>query len=108
MVAIKDMEMPSCCYECDLHNYHNCDLTSDDIEKHLDDGKNPNCPLVEVEERKAGKWEEVWESQRDEFTGEYDEWREHKCSVCGFQEFDADRFKYCPCCGAEMRGSENE
>lgn len=59
-----------------------------------------------LEERKVGKWEEVWESQRDEYTGEYDEWREHKCSVCGFQEFDADRFKYCPNCGAEMRGNE--
>lgn len=56
---------------------------------------------------KVGKWIEVWESQRDEFTGEYDEWREHKCLVCGFQEYDADRFKYCPYCGAEMRGSEN-
>lgn len=58
--------------------------------------------------RKVGKWEEVWESQRDEYTGEHDEWIEHKCSVCGFQEFDADRFKYCPNCGAEMKGSENE
>ncbi len=56
---------------------------------------------------KVGKWIEVWESQRNEYTGEYDEWEEHKCSVCGFQELDADRFKYCPNCGAEMRGSEN-
>lgn len=41
--------------------------------------------------RKEGKWIEVW-----------DEWREHRCSVCGFQELDADRFNYCPNCGAEM------
>jgi rubrerythrin len=52
--------------------------------------------------RKEGKWIEVWESQRDKFTGECDEWREHRCSVCGFQELDADRFNYCPNCGAEM------
>ena len=57
---------------------------------------------------KVGKWIEVWEGRRDEYTGEYDEWREYKCSVCGFQEFDADRFKYCPNCSAEMRGSEKE
>ena len=51
---------------------------------------------------KVGKWIEVWESQRDEFSGEYDEWREHKCSICDFQELDADRFNYCPNCGAKM------
>ena len=62
-------------------------------------------PLDE-EVRKAGKWIEVWESQRDEFSGEYDEWREHKCSICDFQEMDADRFNFCPNCGAEMEGEE--
>lgn len=60
----------------------------------------------EIEERKQGKWIEVWESERDEFSGEYDEWREHKCSICDFQEMDADRFNFCPNCGAEMRGNE--
>lgn len=64
-------------------------------------------PLDE-EVRKEGKWIEVWESQRDEFSGEYDEWREHKCSICDFQEMDADRFNFCPNCGADMRGDENE
>ena len=48
MVGIKDFTMPSSCYECDLHNYHNCDLTNDDIEKYLDDSRHPNCPLVEI------------------------------------------------------------
>ena len=57
--------------------------------------------------RKVGKWIEVWESQRDDFSGEYDEWREHKCSICGFQELDADRFNFCPNCGAEMKGDSN-
>lgn len=61
-----------------------------------------------VEERKVGKWIEVWESQRDEFSGEYDEWREHKCSICDFQEMDAARFNFCPNCGAEMVCAENE
>lgn len=65
-----------------------------------------NMPPV-TPTRKIGKWIEVWESERDEFSGEYDEWREHKCSECNFQELDADRYKYCPNCGAEMRGSEN-
>ena len=65
-----------------------------------------NMPPV-TPTHKVGKWIEVWEGRRDEYTGEYDEWREHKCSVCGFQEFDIDRFKYCPNCAAEMRGSEN-
>lgn len=60
----------------------------------------------EIEERKQGKWIEVWESERDEFSGEYYEWRKHKCSICDFQEMDADSFNFCPNCGAEMRGNE--
>lgn len=52
MVAIKDMkEIPKNCYEeCDLHNYHNCDLTGENIELYVDDSRHPNCPLIEIEQ----------------------------------------------------------
>lgn len=101
MVAIKDFGMPSCCYECDLHNYHNCDLTNDDIEKHLDDGKHPNCPLVEIEERKVGKWIDD--------CGFIDKsYRKYECFNCGESVYEKPYqikyHKYCLHCGAEMRG----
>lgn len=114
MVAIKDFGMPSCCMNCEMQidglpaGYY-CAISEEELnDNYTLEHKHPNCPLVEIEERKIGEWIEVWESQRDEFSGEYDEWREHKCSICDFQEMDADRFKYCPKCGAEMRGAEND
>jgi hypothetical protein len=116
MVAIKDFGMPSCCENCNINKFDylgsqgtahwNCAITENECEDY-ENKRNSDCPLVETEERKIGKWIEVWESQRDEFSGEYDEWREHKCSICDFQEMDADRFNFCPNCGADMRGNEN-
>lgn len=103
MVAIKDMEMPKSCMSCPKK--HGCNIGC--FNGWLEDRRASDCPLVEIEERNVGKWIEVWESQRDEFSGEYDEWREHKCSICDFQEMDAARFNFCPNCGAEMVGAEN-
>lgn len=105
MVAIKDMEMPNSCYECDLHNYHNCDLTNDDIEKHLDDSKHPNCPLVEIEERKVGEW--IYDKA-------IENWRCSVCNktpktmgFCGTADFMEKEFAFCNHCGTKMRGAEN-
>lgn len=119
MVAIKGLKMPIECKKCRLMGTDGNpkDLFSPMMciaiwavtheTKHCVGGKmRDDCPLVEIEERKVGKWIEVWESQRDEFSGEYDEWREHKCSICDFQEMDAARFNFCPNCGAEMEGEE--
>ena len=60
--------------------------------------------------REHGEWLEEWESRQD-INGEYDEWVEYKCSKCGFQDINIDscsikRYKFCPCCGAEMEGSK--
>ena len=52
MVGIKDFEMPYNCYDCDLHNYHECDLTSESIEEDYcwnGDSREKHCPLREVE-----------------------------------------------------------
>lgn len=51
MVAIKDFGMPKNCYECDLHNYHFCDLTGNLVEQNIDDCTTAaDCPLVEIKE----------------------------------------------------------
>ena len=52
MTIIKNYEMPSNCYMCDLHNYHECDLTGESIEDDYcwnGDSREKHCPLREVE-----------------------------------------------------------
>ena len=52
MVTIKNYRMPHNCYDCDLHNYHECDLTSEQIEDDYcwnGDSREKHCSLREVE-----------------------------------------------------------
>lgn len=113
MIAIKDMEMPSCCGECNLTcckgydepwNYC-CSITLTNI--NLDNTERPSdCPLVEIEERKVGKW------IKEEDTLEWDG-HSYQCSICGrsihldTEVEGLEDYPYCHC-GAEMEGSENE
>ena len=51
MTIINNYEMPSNCYMCDLHNYHECDLTGESIEEDYcwnGDKREKHCPLREV------------------------------------------------------------
>ena len=44
--------MPHNCYDCDLHNYHECDLTTESIEEDYcwnGDSREKHCPLREVQ-----------------------------------------------------------
>lgn len=117
MVAIKDMEMPKDCKKCLLMGIDGKDIlspmmciaiwaTKHEI-KHCVEGIILNdCPLVEIEERKVGKWIYDKASQN---------WR---CSECnetpktlgyvGTADFMAEHFRFCNHCGADMRGSEND
>lgn len=52
MIIIKNYSMPHNCYDCDLHNYHECDPTSESIEQDYcwnGDSREKHCPLREVE-----------------------------------------------------------
>lgn len=52
MVEIKNFEMPHNCYDCDLHNYFECDITNESIEEDYcwnGDSREKHCPLREVE-----------------------------------------------------------
>ena len=52
MTIIKNYRMPHNCYDCDLHNYHECDLTGESIEEDYcwnGDSREKHCPLREVE-----------------------------------------------------------
>ena len=105
MVGV-DMEMPKNCVECnhmDLQQAINCQLIYSGC---ANCGRHPNCPLVDIEERKVGKWIYDKTSQN---------WR---CSECnktpktlgyvGTADFMKKEFVFCNHCGAEMVGAEND
>ena len=101
MVAIKGMIMPRCCGNCALVRYHDAigysckskgvEILQDEVlHKRADD-----CPLVEIEERKVGKW-----VKKSQYGNDY-------CSECDYEHCGYGYPKYCPNCGTKMRGSEN-
>ena len=52
MTIIKNYSMPHNCYDCDLHNYHECDLTGESIEEDYcwnGNSREKHCPLREIE-----------------------------------------------------------
>lgn len=68
MVEIKNFEMPHNCYDCDLHNYHECDITNESIEEDYcwnGDSREKHCPLREVEV--ISKLEDIYEELRQEY-----------------------------------------
>ncbi len=109
MIAVKDMEMPSCCEVCD---FRKSDLYSgevycskaagDNIILHEDE-KLDNCPLVEIEERRVGKW--IRKPIRNEQGGCVG--AKMICSRCNKDNRHDEYMDYCPHCSAEMRGVEN-
>ena len=104
MVAIKDMEMPRSCKECkdkriDHITFELCLRTGRNVVD-CRDYRHCDCPLVEIEERKHGKWEQ------DKLFGEC----AYVCSFCHtiWTSSEIQNMHYCPTCGAIMRGAENE
>lgn len=62
MTIIKDYGMPHNCYDCDLHNYHECDLTAESIEEDYcwnGDSREKHCPLREVEAIPKAQYDEL-------------------------------------------------
>lgn len=106
MVAIKDFGIPSCCVNCDMCTSDNplpkdenrgyCHVTQKSI-TNIYDERPSDCPLVEIEERKVGKWE------HDKLFGEC----AYVCSFCHtiWTSSEIQNMHYCPTCGAEMRGN---
>lgn len=134
MVAIKGMEMPNDCKKCplmgtdgnpkDLFSPMMCVAiwaTTHEI-KHCVEGKIlDDCPLVEIEERKVGKWiykklgvrtfgivcsncnKVYYEGQN---VGSLEEFKKDIERIMRERNVTLD--EYCCHCGAEMVGIENE
>lgn len=112
MVAIKDMGFPSCCANCNLveldkidnfycgYTHHYCDNQNNE--------RNSDCPLVEAEEHKAGKWilideeSNTWQCSHCIELGKDDWWQLNSGTP------QDNKMDYCPHCGVEMRGAEND
>lgn len=66
-----------------------------------------DCPLVEIEERKVGKWilidegKNIWKCTKCIELGKEDWWQLNSGTP------QDNKMDYCPHCGAEMRGAEN-
>jgi len=129
MVAIKDFGMPSCCENCNINKFDylgsqgtahwNCAITENECEDY-ENKRNSDCPLIEIEERKVGKW--IYKKLGVRTFGIV-------CSSCNrvyhegqnigsLEEFKSDIERimrernvtldeYCCHCGADMRGAEN-
>lgn len=126
MIAIKDMEMPKCCDECDFiqRGYPDwCDLrvSSHDI---FNDKIRPDwCPLVEEEEQEPIIVHEKLTARWRESNGFWGNKEKHYfCTNCNTKlevvlrngdkkliNPGLNGFEYCPYCGAIMDlGSEYE
>ena len=113
-VLIKDMEMPKKCGECDIYvcyrTWHGdsgdefCGLTKKSVKYKT---KPEWCPLSEVPERKTGEWIGTEYDGYADGNPVYYEW---KCSECGcvIEEEGRPTYNYCPNCGADMRGEQDE
>lgn len=91
-----DIEMPKSCMCCQVSDsVPDCPCKGNTLIFDYRDKRHPDCPLVEVEERKVGKW--IYDS------GSY------KCPFCEHEITGKENdLNYCCKCGAEMRLNENE
>ena len=94
-ILIKNMEMPNACYACVLSD--TCDLPSP---YYVESIRPHDCPLQEV---KSGEWI-PYETQVPWGDGTTDVIM-FRCSICGYEEQDWQS-KFCPNCGADMRGKK--
>ena len=52
-VIIPNMDMPKNCYDCELHNYYECNLTNESIKEDYcwnGDSREKHCPLKSADE----------------------------------------------------------
>lgn len=82
----------------------NITLSHDDIIKKID-----MQTAVELKS-KPGHWEETRYRSVDQTGETYDDGVGFRCSICAnvFKVTSLNRYNYCPNCGADMRGEEND
>ena len=89
MIAVKGMKMPKCCMYCPLFDgeYGTCNIIGE-TKADATEERAKDCPLVEIEERKVGKW---IDKEKIMFP---------ICSKCGLTS--VEKYSFCPNCGAKM------
>lgn len=107
-VLITGMEMPENCIECPLRKGTVCDAFQL-IQPYTfkDDERAAFCPMTEVPEPKTGTWIGEGDGYSDDEIV-YDTWYCSECDWC-IGEDDQDALpNFCPNCGADMRGADDE
>lgn len=113
-VLIKGFNVPKDgCRDCSMVKRGNvfdiCPLLKQEVNGNVERGGKPNgCPIVEVPDRKVGKWTEKEVIHADEAKTVIEEWQSCRCSVCGRYDtrpymYYFDEPHFCSWCGAEMR-----
>ena len=52
MIVIKDFKMPENCWECEMYyDYIHCCINNKLFTAEPEDGRHPNCPLIEIPEK---------------------------------------------------------
>lgn len=109
-VYIPNMDKPKTAFECSTKinpEERMCIYTGKVFEETLSlllDHPCDDCPLIEIDEPKVGKWidhkeiihtdPEIWGYSQE-------------CSLCGFT-LGAKEYNYCPNCGAKMERRTDE
>lgn len=108
-ILIKGVKMPRVCADCfaldEYGDYPVCRITGEQrgYNFRIYEKRMEKCPLIEVSERKVGEWVdelvyrdwEIW----DGYT---------YCSECKQTHEYGYRPKFCPNCGAEMKGESDD
>lgn len=101
MIAIPNMEKPKRCELCPCSYYSEgalsdiCQITNEPI-----DGTPTDCPLIEIDEPKVGRWIDTKMTCYGA--------KVYKCSVCDNEidemptEMGEPIWNYCPLCGAKI------
>lgn len=103
-----DIDKPKECEECLFYEYDSIfeDERWSSAPKCLLDGDSADCPLIEIDEPKVGKWETKVASNG------WNDWYVFECPLCGARIEDKDYhewdYNYCPNCGAKMERRTDE
>ena len=95
---------------CIFKGYDDCVLTHKKCKRF--GGREEECPVVDMEEPKTGEWMRLEREENVYDLHGVPTWGvNYMCDKCGFIttaiQDHFGQYKWCPSCGADMRGDKN-